>query len=152
MEPATSPQSAVVPSASVVVLEPVPTGVACASDSLTPAPAASSSSDNAAPGLLEVLSTPVHQTPAPETLGPLIAIMDDLVTHAPYKQSSEAWQIFCTFCAPLAWHVKENNQPIQEMFQHLVNDAIALGLGQLDNLAVDRATLLMRKSASTGTR
>ena len=53
-------------------------------------------------------------------------------------------------CAPLAWDVKLKNQPIQQLFQHLVNDAIDLGLGTEDHFAVDCGLLIMMKLGFDG--
>ena len=117
--------------AAAVVLEPVPIGVACASDSQIPVPAACSTAEIAAPTLLNVLSTPVEgawkERPATESLAQLAAIMDEMIAKVPDRQNSEQWRTYCTTCAQLAWHVKKHNQSIQQLFQHLVNDAIDVG-------------------------
>ena len=47
--------------------------------------------------------------------------------------------------APLAWNALVKGLPIKEMFQHLVTQAIDLGLGTQETFAVDRGMQVMRE-------
>ena len=93
------------------------------------------------------------ERPTTDFFPQLDARLDDLiggVPDFPANIDSELWRTYCMVCAPLAWDVKLKNQPIQQLFQHLVNDAIDLGLGTEDHFAVDRGLLIMKKLGFDG--